>query len=87
MASGLQLIVKTEADKNVWVQAGPAWHQEHQEAEIAEHQTVQATSALTELDEQPVLLAREVQFDGHRLTLRDAQGLPRWSSVRRRASP
>jgi hypothetical protein len=87
MAPGLQLIVKPEADKTMRVQVGPGWYLEHQEAEIAEHQTVQATGAMTELDGQPVLLAREVQFDGHTLTLRDAQGLPRWSSVRRRAAP
>jgi hypothetical protein len=33
------------------------------------------------------LLGSEVQCDGHPLTLRDAQGMPRWHSVRRRPSP
>jgi hypothetical protein len=87
MASGLQLVVKTEADKTMRVQVGPAWYLKHQEAEIAEHQTVQVTGAVTEMDGQSVLLARAVQFDRYTLTLRDAHGMPMWSSVRRRASP
>jgi hypothetical protein len=33
-----------------------------------------------------VLVAREVQFDGQVITLRDAQGMPMWSSVRRAAT-
>jgi sporulation protein YlmC with PRC-barrel domain len=87
MTSGIQLIVKTDADKTLRIQIGPAWYLEHQEAKIVEHNTVQVTGAMTEIDGQPVLLAREVQFDGHMLTLRDAQGMPIWSSVRRRTSP
>ena len=87
MVSGIQLVVRTEADKIMRVQVGPEWYLEHQDAEIAEHDTVQVTGAVTEMDGQPVLLAREVQFDGHTLTLRDAQGLPMWSGLRRRTSP
>ena len=33
-----------------------------------------------------VLMAREVQFDGQTLTLRDTQGLPVWNSLRRGAA-
>jgi sporulation protein YlmC with PRC-barrel domain len=87
MVSGIQLIVKTDADKTLRIQIGPAWYLEHQEVKIVEHNTVQVTGAMTEIDGQPVLLAREVQFDGHILTLRDAQGMPMWSGVRRPTSP
>lgn len=62
MVSGLQLVVKTADDKIMRIQVGPAWYLEHQDAEIAEHTTVQVTGAMTEIDGQPVLLAREVQF-------------------------
>ena len=34
-----------------------------------------------EIDGQPVLMAREVQFDGKVVTLRDTQGMPMWSSL------
>ena len=47
---------------------------------------VQITGAWAEIDGQPVLLAREVQFDGQVMTLRDAQGMPMWSSLRRAAA-
>jgi hypothetical protein len=87
VVSGIQLIVKTAADKTMRVQVGPAWYLEHQDVGIAEHTIIQVTGAMTEIDGQAVLLAREVQFDGHTLTLRDAQGMPRWSSVRRHTSP
>jgi hypothetical protein len=46
---------------------------------------VQVTGAVAEVEGQPVLLAREVQFDGHVLVLRDAQGMPMWSTLRRSA--
>jgi hypothetical protein len=37
MASGIQSIVKTDADQTMRVQVGPAWYLAHQDAEIAEH--------------------------------------------------
>jgi hypothetical protein len=50
---------------------------------LQENTRVQVTGALAEIEGQQVLLAREVQFDGHVLMLRDAQGMPMWSSLRR----
>ena len=87
MASGVQLVVKTEADETRRIQVGPEWYLEHQDVEIVEHMTVQVTGARAEIDGQAVLLARVVQFDGHTLTLRDAQGMPLWSGLRARVSP
>ena len=37
---------------------------------------MQVTGARAEIEGQPVLMAREVQFDGQIITLRDAQGMP-----------
>ena len=39
-----------------------------------------------EIEGQPVLMAREVQFDGQIVTLRDVQGLPMRSGPRRGAA-
>jgi hypothetical protein len=49
---------------------------------MKENTHVQVTGAQAEIDGQQVLIAREVQFDGQILTLRDAQGRPMWSSLR-----
>jgi hypothetical protein len=48
---------------------------------MQENTHVQVTGAQAEIDGQPVLMAREVQFDGKVVTLRDAQGMPMWSSL------
>ena len=47
---------------------------------------MQVTGARAEIEGQPVLMARDVQFDGQVITLRDAQGMPMWSSLRRAAA-
>jgi len=86
MAPGMQMLVQTDDGKNARVQVGPAWYLERQDLDIKENTRVQITGARTEIDGQPVLMAREVQFDGQVLTLRDAQGMPMWSSLRRAAA-
>jgi hypothetical protein len=40
---------------------------------------VQVTGALATINEQSVLMARDVEFGGQTLTLRDAKGQPLWS--------
>jgi hypothetical protein len=86
MAPGMQMLVQTDDGKTTRVQVGPAWYLERQALDIKEHTRVQVAGARAEIEGQPVLLAREVQFDGQVLTLRDAQGLPMWSSLRRAAA-
>jgi sporulation protein YlmC with PRC-barrel domain len=83
MAPGMQMLVQTDDGKRTRVQLGPVWHLEHQDLDVKENTHVQVTGARAEIDGQPVLMAREVQFDGQVLTLRDAQGMPMWSSLRR----
>jgi hypothetical protein len=68
------------------VQVGPVWYLERQDLDMKENTHVQVTGAWAEIDGQPVLMAREVQFDGQVLALRDAQGTPVWSSLRRTAT-
>ena len=83
MAPGMQMLVQTEDGKSTRVQVGPMWHLERQDLDMKENTHVQVTGARAEIDGQPVLMAREVQFDGQLITLRDAQGMPMWSSLRR----
>ena len=86
MASGMQMLVQTDDGKSTRVQVGPVWYLERQDLDMKENTHVQVTGARAEIDGQPVLMAREVQFDGQVLTLRDAQGMPMWSSLRRTAT-
>jgi hypothetical protein len=83
MAPGMQMLVQTDDGKSTRVQVGPAWYLERQDLDVKENTHVQVTGARTEIEGQPVLMAREVQFDGQLMTLRDAQGMPMWSSLRR----
>ena len=86
MAPGMQMLVQTDDGKNTRVQVGPTWYLERQDLDVKENTRVQITGARAEIDGQPVLMAREVQFDGQVITLRDAQGMPMWSSVHRAAT-
>ena len=83
MAPGMQMLVQTDDGKSTRVQVGPAWYLERQDLDVKENTRVQVTGARAELEGQPVLMAREMQFDGQLVTLRDAQGMPMWSSLRR----
>jgi sporulation protein YlmC with PRC-barrel domain len=78
MAPGMQMLVQTDDGKNTRVQVGPVWYLERQDLDVKENTHVQVTGAQAEIDGQPVLMAREVQFDG--------QVLPMWSSLRRAAA-
>ena len=79
MASGIQIQVKTDADQTMLIQLGPEWYIERQDVQIRENDEVRVTGALVRIDEQPVLLARQVEMSGHTLTLRDPQGTPGWA--------
>ena len=86
MAPGMQMLVQTDDGQSTRVQVGPTWYLARQDLGIQENTHVQVTGARVEIDGQPVLMAREVQFDGQLITLRDAQGMPMWSSLRRAAA-
>ncbi len=86
MAPGMQMLVQTDDGKSTRVQVGPVWYLERQDLDLKENTRVQVTGARAEIEGQPVLMARDVQFDGQVITLRDAQGMPMWSSLRRAAA-
>jgi sporulation protein YlmC with PRC-barrel domain len=87
MASGIELQVQTDEPTIMQVHVGPEWYLERQAIELREHEAVQVTGALTEVDGQPVLLARMITVDGHTLLLRDTQGQPMWSALRSGSGP
>jgi len=86
MAPGMQLLVQTDDGKSTRVQVGPTWYLERQDLDVKENTRVQVTGARVEIEGQPVLMAREVQCEGQVIMLRDAQGMPMWSSLRRAAA-
>ena len=67
----MQMLVQTDDGKSTRVQVGPAWYLERQDLDVKENTRVQVTGARAEIEGQPVLMAREVQFDGQVITLRD----------------
>jgi hypothetical protein len=76
MASGIQLQVQMDDPATVQVHVGPEWYLKRQEIELHEHEAVQVTGALAEVDGQPALLARTISWNRHTLMLRDTQGQP-----------
>jgi predicted FMN-binding regulatory protein PaiB len=83
MASGIQIQVQTDATMSMPIHVGPEWYLERQEIALHEYEAVHVTGALAEVDGQAVLLARAITVDGYTLLLRDAQGQPVWSALRR----
>jgi sporulation protein YlmC with PRC-barrel domain len=79
MPAGLQMLVKTDETQETRVYLGPEWYVQRQGMEIRDNADVKVTGALATIDEQPVLMARDVEFDGQTLTLRDEKGKPLWS--------
>jgi len=65
------------------VHIGPEWYLEHQDLDRHEHEVVQVTGTLAEVEGQVVFLAQAVTVNGRTLLLRDAQGQPLWSALRR----
>jgi len=86
MAPGMQMLVQTDDGKSTRVQVGPVWYLERQDLDLKANTRVQVTGARAEIEGQPVLMARDMQFDGQVIMLRDAQGMPMWSSLRRAAA-
>ena len=86
MAPGVQMLVQTDDGQTTRVHVGPEWYLAPQHVELRENTRLQVTGATAEIEGRTVLMAREVQFNDAVLTLRDAQGVPLWSSLRRSAA-
>jgi hypothetical protein len=79
--SGTHLVLKTDSE-NVTVHVGPSSYISAQGFSFAKGDALAVTGSKVKMGDQDVLLAREIKKNGKVLTLRDAQGFPKWSRGR-----
>jgi hypothetical protein len=79
---GTHLVVKT-ATETIEVHVGPTAYLAEQKITLAKGDTVQILGSRVTIDNEPVLLARQITNGGDTWTLRDASGRPLWSGGRR----
>jgi hypothetical protein len=77
-----EAILKTD-QASLKVHLGPAWFLDEKKFAIKVGDTVSATGSKVTLNNQPVLIAREVTVNGATLKLRDDQGRPVWRGMGR----
>jgi hypothetical protein len=77
---GTHLIVKTETG-TVEVHVGPTQYIAAQGFSFAKGDKVEVTGSQLKMGSTNVIIAREVKKDDKVLTLRDAQGFPKWSGM------
>jgi len=79
---GIHLFVKT-SDAVVEVHVGPSWYLEQQKYVFTKGDQVKVTGCKAKISDNDVILAREITKGENTWTLRDAQGIPRWSRGKR----
>jgi hypothetical protein len=79
---GTHLIVKTKADI-LEVHVGPTAYLTEQKITLAKDDTLEVLGSRVTIDDEPVLLARQITKGAHKWPLRDASGRPLWSGPRR----
>ena len=82
MAEGYALVLRSR-DQLQTVHLGPVWFLERQDYSVEAHEEVEIVGSRVSLDGQPVIVATVLITNGRTLQLRDAEGLPVWSSWRR----
>lgn len=83
MEPGLGMDVQTKDRGLVHVHLGPLWFLERQEADLKPGEEVTIQVFCYKLAGQERLLAGEVEHKGHKLVLRDPQGIPYWDAWRK----
>jgi hypothetical protein len=81
--SGTHLVLKTDTG-DLTVHAGPSSYAAARGFSFAKGDALEVTGSKVKMGTQDVVLAREIKKDGKVLTLRDAQGIPKWSRGRQR---
>jgi hypothetical protein len=79
---GTHLIVKTKTD-TFEVHVGPTAYLTEQKITLAKGDTLGILGSRVTIDDEPVLLARQITKGANKWTLRDASGRPLWSGARR----
>lgn len=81
-STGTHLIVKTDAG-DMDVHVGPSSYVSGRHFSFAKGDAVEVVGSKVTLGSKEVILAREITKEGKTLVLRNAQGIPEWSSTRR----
>lgn len=78
---GIHVTLKT-ATETLEVHLGPSAFMTDKKIDIVKGDTVEILGSRVTIDNEPVLLAREIKKGDHTWTLRDASGRPLWSRGR-----
>jgi hypothetical protein len=79
---GTHLVVKTE-NETFQVHLGPTAYLSEQKIAIAKGDAVEILGSRVTIDQEPVVLARQITKGGTMSTLRDPSGRPLWSGRRK----
>jgi DNA/RNA endonuclease YhcR with UshA esterase domain len=79
---GTHLFLKTDAG-TIEVHVGPTEYIASKQFSFARGDVVEVTGPKVKIQDQDVLIAREIKKAGKTLVLRNAQGIPNWSRGRR----
>ncbi len=82
MSYGVHLTLNTAAGM-ISVHVGPAWYLENQDVKIAPKDRIEVKGSEITFQGEPAIIAQEIRKGNDTLTLRDANGFPRWSGWRR----
>lgn len=77
-STGLHLLVKTN-NAVTEVSVGPTWYLTQQKCVFAKGDQVEVTGSKAKVGDKDVILSREIKKGDSVWSLRDAQGIPRWS--------
>lgn len=87
MASGVELMLRSEDGNNLTVHVGPAWFIDRQPNPIAPRDRVEVTGSRVELEGAPIIMATRIRRDDRVLELREEDGSPVWEAWQPAASP
>ena len=79
---GTHLTVTTDKEA-LAVHVGPTAYLQEKGIALAKGDTVEVLGSRVTIDNEPVLIAKEIKKDGKTWTLRDASGRPLWSGPRK----
>jgi len=80
--AGVHLMVKT-ATETIEVRLWPSGYLKHFETAFAKGQTVEVTGSKLKVEDKDVILAREVVQGNNTVTLRDKDGAPVWTWLKK----
>jgi hypothetical protein len=83
MSRGVHLALKTEKE-TIAVHLGPSWFLENQDVRLEPKDVVEVKGSRVTFAGKPAIIAAEVKKGDAVLTLRDDNGFPAWSAMRRR---